>query len=87
MDVSDKTRSPDAPCECINPFQGTSRWYKGNPDHLCPDKGLCYVACDRGCSDQAPTANAYRSGQYIKWHIRDKDLNYILQVPVSVSML
>jgi len=49
-------------CVCINPFTGTNKEYKGIPDALCGSggPGFCYVNCDGGCSDQAPTANPSR---------------------------
>jgi len=53
------THPHPALCECINPFQGTRLEARGDPDHLCHDKGLCYVACDGGCKDQAPTSHAH----------------------------
>ena len=53
----------DTVCECINPFSGTSRAYRGNPDTLCDTNqgpGFCYVACDGACRDQMDTASVGR---------------------------
>ena len=55
--------SPAPSCECINPFLGTKRAYRGDPEALCGPRGpgFCYVACNDACRDQKPTATAARS--------------------------
>merc|ERR1712203_294600 len=48
-----------ASCECINPFEGTTKHYRGDPESLCSNfgPGFCYVACNGECRDEKPTAS------------------------------
>jgi len=49
------------PCECFNPFLGTTISHKGDSDKLCGAKwAFCYVPCSADCSDIEPTSNASR---------------------------
>ena len=48
------------PCECFNPFQGTTNFFLGDGPRNCESAKACYVKVTSGCADAKPARGGGR---------------------------